>query len=1100
MIVPSGTVIGALDLQLIGNTVDVGSTVGPAAALVFSGDAGINVLQPSLDPATVVQTAVPGQAGAEAAVLWANGYFANAGTIRANGPAGSALTVNINSTSLGTAQPLEPGYFFNPGVMEADAGNTLVINVGSASALFNSNSIVANGGTVVINTDPAAIAGGVAGEAAFFVVRGGGTLETQAAIPFLPGTTSQPGGTTPRYLFGDATAGNTFKIDNLGSFSGGFVGFQAGDTVDLGGSLAISALSYDVRVGVLTLLNNSGTILGSLFLNTNGMATSVTAVPVAQSATMGIIVGTGADGDTILMTDRTNPSTSGLSGTWQSGTSWAGGIVPTGTDTPLIGYNQTAAFTLTTGAAPVSMVGFGVFDPNATLVVTSNLTALPGTGNIYAGTLAVASGATLLTTALREYAPSSWIDIAAGGTVVVPGRLNTTLAPINGTLAVTSGSTSAVQVYAGTMTVEGALIAGPSSYGNGGSFQIGRDGGGTPATVIVNNGTVTATYTLLGSDPTSTGHLILNGPSARWTDMIDPLDSVSSRGVMQVGFNDLSANSQSLPRPAPLGPAQLVIENFAKLTDQQGGLIASTVDSTGEVTVQTGGVWNLANNGVGYLSVGQSGTGSLSVLSGGTVLIGAFGTFLSNGTQLVTGGLGIGRIVGAQGTILVSGAGSNLTSYGGMSVGQAGKGMLSILNGGTVAIADRGIGVGQTASPASSGTIIVGGTGASALLQLGTASTGMTVGGASQGTLTVVDGGLVQNDGTGWLTVAGGVGSYGSLLVQGQLTPAVYRTTSSLAGGLAIGTNGTGVATVGHGGTILLTGTGNVTVGQFSTGNGLLTIESGGSVISNAGAIFGSNSGAHGTVVVTGAGSLFDNRSTVTGVLVGNGGNGVLQVTNGGTFLTSHGLFAGWNGSGNGVITVSGAGSKLINASTDTALLIGASGAGTLLAQNGATIATDANFDLGGQNTGPNGGAGFVSLTGGSRGNVAYSIYIWQGSTLSVDQTSGIDVGSSGSLTAGAVLIEAGHSLIGGGRVAASVVDNGVIQASGLRSGTPGTLEITGAITGNGLIDLAPAGIMKVDGALSANIGIVYESGGAQTFIMGGEAPGTITNTITGLD
>ena len=112
----------------------------------------------------------------------------------------------------------------------------------------NSGSIVADGGNVTIDASPSAIAGGYAAVAGFLVVEGGGTLETQASYPLVNG--SQPGGTNPRYEFGDATTGNTLKIDNLGSFAGAVVGFEAGDTVDLGTSVAVATLVYGGNTGL----------------------------------------------------------------------------------------------------------------------------------------------------------------------------------------------------------------------------------------------------------------------------------------------------------------------------------------------------------------------------------------------------------------------------------------------------------------------------------------------------------------------------------------------------------------------------------------------------------------------------------------------------------------------------------------------------------------------------------------------------------------------------------------------------------------------------------------------------------------------------------
>ena len=415
------------------------------AALQFLDDSGTTQLHPTFGSSTVLQSAVPGHSARETTVLNANGTFVNDGTILANGPAGSIFDINIGATTVGGV--LAPGYFFNSNLIQADAGNTLVINVGSASSIFNSSSVVADGGTVVVNSDPAAIAGGVAGLSAFWVVEGGGTLETEASYPFLPGTTTQPTGTTPRYVFGDTTAGNTVKIDNLGSFGGSFVGFQAGDTVDLGTSLAVGAIAYNAPLGILELMNAGGTVLDLLYLNANGMATSGTFV-LNNGTADGIIVGTGADGDTILTTNRIFP-TATVSGAWQSNATWADGIVPTGTDVAYIGFDRTNPITVTTGAVPVTVAGISVFDPRATLDITSNTTTLPGTASIYNGTLEVAGGATLTTSRLRTFSNTSAVEIAAGGTVMVTGRPSTSLAASNGTIAVTQSNSAAVDIYAG---------------------------------------------------------------------------------------------------------------------------------------------------------------------------------------------------------------------------------------------------------------------------------------------------------------------------------------------------------------------------------------------------------------------------------------------------------------------------------------------------------------------------------------------------------------------------------------------------------------------------------------------------------------------------
>ena len=295
----------------------------------------------------------------------------------------------------------------------------------------------------------------------------------------------------------------------------------------------------------------------------------------------------------------------------------------------------------------MSVAGISMFSANATLTVTSNTNAQPGIVNDYAGTLVVQGGDTLSTSSLRTFGLQTSMTVDAGGTVDVTGRPGSSLAATAGTLAITNSNSGAVEIAAGTVVVDGALLAGPTTTaGGGGNFTIGQNGAGTPATVTVNgdgtstDGQVTDTYTQLGSDPTSSGTLIVNGPSASWTDTIDNGDTSNNRGYMIVGYNNLSSNTPSgLALPPAAQAAQLVVENGATLTDQQSAEVADFINSAGNVTVESGGFWNSAANSsfvhngttitnvaAGFVNIGLAGSGSLSILSGGSVAIGGLET------------------------------------------------------------------------------------------------------------------------------------------------------------------------------------------------------------------------------------------------------------------------------------------------------------------------------------------------------------------------------------------------------------------------------------------------------------------------------------------
>jgi T5SS/PEP-CTERM-associated repeat protein len=1026
-IVLSGDALLPTDAQLNSNTLEIGS-----ATVSFTGDNSLSFAVPTLDQNTEITSLATNVSTAEATVLDSAGVFVNQGQITADGPVGSTFTLDI--TANGTA----PGYFINYNQIEVDAGNAMTIAIGANSELFNVGAIFVNGGSLFVNAATNAIAGGYGPAVGAAVLSGGGTIETNV------GYASAIGGQTPIYAFADSTSGNTLKIDNVGSFGGLILAFGAGDTIDVGTSLAVGKLVYSSSSGVLNLENSGGTILASLALSSGAFQSGTFTVDAATgvAGTSGFTVGTGSDGDTILTTSVVNDVYNSTSGTWQTAANWSNGV-PGPTDTAFVGLSSKNPFILTTGSTAVSVGQLVIASQHhdTTVQITSDTTVGPYTLTLFDGLLDVTPGQTLTASAVRMTGGTLTVDASAvlnlTGHVVTQG-----IGATNGTITVQQGNTSALRVASGDLIVSGGTInAAPGLSGGGGSTFIGVDGSGTPAAVTVqNNGTnagvVTDTYTQLSSDPTSFGVLTLDG-NVSWTDTIDPHDTITSTGKMIVGINNQVANSGANTPPPFSNAATLLVQNGATLTDQNFAQIGASADSAGTATVQSGGVWNVGTSGIG---VGFLGTGSLSILNGGTVAVGANGVSLGSSATA------------ADGTITVSGTNALLTDAGGVSVGKAGHGLFEVLNNGTVQIAHNGIAAGVSAG--SSGTVIVGGSNTPALLNLGTGASGITVGSAGQGTVEVQSGGTLQLNGTSGILVGQSAGAIGVLDVTGPNALITYGTT---AGGLTVGSAGQGTVNISNGGTILLNGTGGVAVGTAAGGFGSLEVQSGGALTIAA---HGLNIGvgattSTGTVTVTGSGSSITTLGTLGGISVGSPGTGLLDINSGGSVASSAGVFIASTG------TVMVTGGTL----TDTGqFTVGSTGSGTLSLGTGGVVSDTGSFNIG--------------FNGGSSGSV-----VIDGGTVT-QSDGGFTIG--GSNVAGTLHVGSNGVLTSGGTVGLTDINsNGTGQAAASVSG--GTWNVNSQFIigdfGTGSLSIDSAGVVN---AGSAAVDIGNQAGGNGDVTVGG--------------
>lgn len=366
----------------------------------------------------------------------------------------------------------------------------------------------------------------------------------------------------------------------------------------------------------------------------------------------------------------------------------------------------------------------------------------------------------------------------------------------------------------------------------------------------------------------------------------------------------------------------------------------------GDATVSIGGAgsaWNSAN----ALNVGTGGPATLEVTDGGTASFKGYTVLGAQARLFNLDGSPTNLLSTGNGALEVSGAGSSFTvaadpdgGNGSLRVGYTGTGSARVESGASASIAgmlvvgDRAAG---TLDLASGGTMTVAGSDANGMgLAVGNVagSTGaVTVSGAGS-TLVVDAGAQVGNSGTGSLAVLGGA----------HASVGLTHAFSEIVAGF--GYYGWGVDTAQGRGSITVDGAGSLLEygGGLNLLNGDMTIANGGKVASilrgtEGGWIdmigFGVPadpdpdhhfSGLYGDaqVVVSGTGSAWE---SINGLWIGSGGDGLLQVLDGGkagfTGFVDLGLasrlYDSIGGSpvpgvapqsGAGYILVSGAGSK----------------------------------------------------------------------------------------------------------------------------------------------------------------------------------------------
>lgn len=227
------------------------------------------------------------------------------------------------------------------------------------------------------------------------------------------------------------------------------------------------------------------------------------------------------------------------------------------------------------------------------------------------------------------------------------------------------------------------------------------------------------------------------------------------------------------------------------------------------------------------------------------------------------------------------------------------------------------------------------------------ASHSVSVGDANNGSLTISNGGILNNTdvslggqvgSTGTLTVTGAGSSLNNArdLIVGNLgtgTLAISQGGGVTTDNLFVGSVGSGTVSIdGLGSQLSVVGGSALVVGYL--GSGALSVTAGG-VLTSAGGGIGFGGGSTGNVTVSGVGSLWTDSGIV---YVGGVGNGRLTIANGANMSSGGGINIGVVAGSSGSVTVDGAGSVLaIN--NNNYLYVGQSGTGSLAITNGGVVA-----------------------------------------------------------------------------------------------------------------------------------------------------------------
>lgn len=486
----------------------------------------------------------------------------------------------------------------------------------------------------------------------------------------------------------------------------------------------------DIATGRLTVqqggavvgnnLSVGGNLAGNGTLNVDGVGSRAQFISLAQVGAFGTGVVNVTGGGLLTTSQLTAGLAAPANGTINL--NGAGSIIQS-TGTVTIGDAATGRLNIAQGGVlngGAGLVVAGNTGGSGSVVIDgagsrANITSGTTVGGVGTATLDVTGGGVLSTTQLIAGAAPT-----GNGAVTINGTGSTIQVSL--VSMVGSNGTGTLQIAGGGKFIstfatpnQTALTIGAQGSGNGaltvsgsgsqlasrGIITVGLGPAGNPAgsLTINNGGLVDAVALQTAFNAGTSANIVVTGAgSTLHLSSFSAQQTFMNIGRIGTGRLDVTNGGKVLMDPNATSGSQ----NVFNIGGSGGGAPAAAVNSNGIVNVNGAGSEIRLTSDFSVIGVGRNGTGALNITGGGQVIV-----------ENLTGGTfsAIGRATGANGTALVSGAGSlwqtgnklfigtevTANATGGVEAPGGGTGVLTVTNGGkVVAGSDVIIGTGGT--------------------------------------------------------------------------------------------------------------------------------------------------------------------------------------------------------------------------------------------------------------------------------------------------------------------------------------------------------------------------------------------------------------------